>query len=172
VASYALTVSAAEALGRGWEVRWVLVSGAVSYTVTHPLVVCEYVPTCTVGDEQLYTLLPELADRVPERQSAVGWQPQISAAYQGLLELLLRDQRPVEYLRTVAGAQEYLTQRALLLCLEAIGQGGEGSYWGERITATRARALAAEARLSLIYSDEPGRGLGSRPLSLSSPGRW
>lgn len=175
VASYALTVPAAEAYGPGYEVRWVLTVSGVAYTVSHPLVVAEQVPLPTVTQEELYAYCPELRSRPPPDQqtAGTGWQPQLDAAYQELQRLLLEQGQPLQYLRSVSGAHEWLLRRSLVICLMAIGAGQEGTALHSTLRVAQAQSRDAQAALRLAYSDLPTVRRGAPVLALGPvPGRW
>ena len=175
VASYALTVPAAETYGRGYEVRWALTVSGVVYTVSHPLVVAEQVPLPTVSHTHLYRYCPELQTRLPPAQetAGTGWQPQLDAAYEELTRRLLDQGQPLQYLRSVDGAHEWLLRRALVICLLAIDAGQELHQLHQIYRVSSAQFRDADTALRLVYSDLPTVARGAPVVALGPPpGRW
>jgi len=183
VATYTLTTLSTDALGSGWTVVWVLVYsagvGAPDYTYRWPLVLCEYVPPCTIDETALYVRIPELRHRLPQAQRAVadggdgsGWQPQIDAAYYELLQRLLDDGQTPWKIRGVVGYRELLLVRALRMCIGAISYGPDSS-WAQLAKELAYEQTRVEARFR-VERDEEGpevRRPGSPMIRLAPVGR-
>lgn len=147
IASADITPAATLDYGEGYELHWSLTIDGAAWTHRADCYVVRFVPRCSCTVEDLYTRQPELRYRVPADQSD-GWQRQIDAAYYELLQRLIDDgQRPWEIIGCT-GYAEWLTARALQLCVEALPNGGDMS-WSERIKAAAYIVRGAESRFRI-----------------------
>jgi hypothetical protein len=159
VAGYTLTPAATLALGSGAEVRLDPVYGGVSYpAIREEAFISEWVPPNRISAVQLYggKGLPELKYRVPQHQGpngdAVGWQPQIDAAYWDFLSKVKTSGRKAWLIRD-GEYREWCLAHALLNCCRTV-QHGPDDAWAKTLRDAQERALAADGDLQLNFSDD------------------
>lgn len=177
IATYTVTPAASETLGEGWEVRWTLVFGGVTYPVyRQDAILCDYVPANTISAVDLYTDLPELEYRIPqsqgERGDDVGWQPQIDAAYYDLINKLLSGGKPVWKIIGVSGYEDWLRTRAKIRCVGAISHGPD-SDWAQAAKELSFELRRVEAAFKVSYDadDISIRRGGSPTIRMAPAGR-
>jgi len=172
-AQYTVTPSASETLGDGWEVRWHLVFGGVTYpTFRSAAFLTEYMPKNRISAVDLYGKWPWLAARIPQRQGDVarggdgtGWQRQIDDAYYKFIRRVLDSGRKPWLIREGQGYYEWLLAHALSNCVEAI-ESLSGSVIEERRRAAYFLRRAAESNFKLQFSDDkPGTRRGGQPYT-------
>jgi hypothetical protein len=179
-ATYTVSPSSSETLGAGWEVRWTLVIGGVTYPVfRQSAYLCEYVPPNVISVQDLYTHVPELQHRVPQAQDATsrggsgeGWQRQIDEAYYELVRRLLDDGRSPWLIREVTGYREWLLTRALQMCVGAIDAGPD-TAWAQHGKRLHFDLQRADSRFRIQYStdDAQHRRGGVPSIRLAPVGR-
>lgn len=178
IAQATYTPSASVDLGEGYQVDASIVLGdGGTFEVREQAMVVQYLPPCTVSEATLYKAWPELQHRIPQSQgprgSAVGWQPQIDAAYEELIRRLLSDSRQPWTIVDSVGAHEFLLARAVQNCIAAITYGPDTPI-GEAAKNWSFRARSAEGALRFIHesSSTPLREAATPSIRLAPLRGW
>ena len=174
-----LTPAATLVLGTGYDVYWTPDFTSVRYQVVRQTaVMCEFVPPAVISEADLVggEGIPELAYRVPFAQgasgSAVGWQPQVDAAYYAFLREFTNNGRKLWLIRDASGYREWCLAKALLLAVRSIPDDPDGQ-WATKARELRLELADAAGRVQIQFSDDaPGvRRSGSPTTQLAPVGR-
>ena len=166
-------IATTEVLGEGWEVVWSLIMPTGTFAYRTAAYLCEYVPPNVISVLDLYTRVPELQYRIPQRQGdsgdGTGWQPQIDEAYYELMRRLVDDGKRPWLIREVTGYREWLLARAVQLAVNAV-PGGPEAWTGKAARDAHFEVAAAAGRMRLQYATEsPTRRRSGSPAIRLSP---
>jgi hypothetical protein len=171
------TVPATLPYGLGYREFWTVQIGSSTYILEREAALCRAVPVGQVVAEDLFVHAPELADAVPTRQIAVGWQPQIAEAERELHQRLADDERRPWLIWSGGSTRMWQLYRALALCFRVNATRLTDSRWTSEADRYDGLAKGEWERLRFDYdfNDDAVRDakVAARPTIIFGAGpRW